>query len=102
VKKIKKIAALVSMLFLAESSLCLAGTIDAEREALARIINELSLIDQMIIDAERDKPNTPEHEFKYDSLKSDLGAVVQGIKSHLSRPVRMPKAVAPLLKEYSE
>jgi len=99
---IEKLVIFVALLLLTVPGLSIAGAEDAERAALARIIHEVNLIEQMVTDAERNKSNTSQYTFQYPSLKSDLNAIVEGIQAHLSRPSRMPKAVAPLIKNYSE
>lgn len=99
---IEKLALFVALFLLTASNFSVAGTEDAERAALARIIHEVNLIEQMVTDAERNKSNISQYTFQYLSLKSDLKAIVEGIQAHLSRPSRMPKPVAPLIKDYSE
>ncbi len=98
----KKLTILILSCLSVIPSFCYAQTEDAEREALARVISELSLINHIIDEAERKKEIYPHHQFKYDTLRSDLNEMVDGIQTHLNRPNRMPKRIAPLTTEYSE
>lgn len=73
--------------------------VDAEREALARIANELEAIEAMAREASQSAPATARVQFRYDWLIADLRLMERGIREHLDAP-RQPRPVAPLKGDY--
>ena len=73
---------------------------DAEREALARIINELELLTPLLAEAQAAADVDARIHFRYDWLKKDLARIRQGIQEHIEAPRAMPRAVAPLRGDY--
>ena len=73
--------------------------VDAEREALARIANELEAIEAMAQEASRSAPSMARVQFRYDWLIADLRLMERGIREHLDAP-RQPRPVAPLKGDY--
>lgn len=73
--------------------------VDAEREALARIANELEAIEAMAREAAQSAPSMARVQFRYDWLIADLRLMERGIREHLDAP-RQPRPVAPLKGDY--
>lgn len=79
-----------------------AETVDAdqEREALARIEQELAVIQQMTYEAERKKPNHGRVSFRYADLRRDLQSMRDGIREHVAAPRQDPRTVPALQGDY--
>ena len=73
---------------------------DAEREALARIIHELELLEPLLAEAKAAADADARIHFRYDWMKSDLERVRQGIQEHIDAPRAQPRTVAPLRGDY--
>ena len=73
---------------------------DAEREALARIIHELELLEPLLVEAKAAGDPDARIHFRYDWLKKDLERVRQGIQEHIDAPRAEPRSVAPLRGDY--
>ena len=73
---------------------------DAEREALARIVQELELLAPLLAEAEAAADPDARIHFRYDWLKKDLERVRQGIEEHIDAPRAEPRLVAPLRGDY--
>ena len=73
---------------------------DAEREALARIMRELELLDPLLAEAEAAADPDARIHFRYDWLKQDLERVRQGIAEHIDAPRAEPRIEAPLRGDY--
>ena len=73
---------------------------DAEREALARIIHELELLEPLLAEAKAAADPDARIHFRYDWLRQDLERVRQGIREHIDAPRAEPRSVAPLRGDY--
>lgn len=73
--------------------------VDAEREALARIANEIEAIEAMVREASHSAPSMARVQFRYDWLIADLRLMERGIREHLDAP-RQPRPVTPLKGDY--
>ncbi len=73
---------------------------DAEREALARIIHELELLQPLLAEAKAAADPDARIHFRYDWLRQDLERVRQGIQQHIDAPRAEPRSVAPLRGDY--
>ena len=73
---------------------------DAEREALARIVHELELLEPLLAEGEAAADPDVRIHFRYDWLKKDLQKVRRGIQEHIDAPRSEPRSVAPLRGEY--
>ncbi len=73
---------------------------DAEREALARIIHELELLQPLLAEAKAAADPDARIHFRYDWLRQDLERVRQGIREHIDAPRAEPRSVAPLRGDY--
>ena len=90
------------VLLLPFSCIATAQTEDAERSALSRLSRELALTMIIVDEAERNQPKNPEYSFRYSSLRTDIDKIIKGIETHLNRPNRVPKNIAPLFGAYSD
>jgi RAQPRD family integrative conjugative element protein len=68
---------------------------DAERGALARLIQELEALEPLIADAERHADRRARARFAYDWLRGDLERMKDGLRAHLERP-REPNEASPV------
>lgn len=101
--QIKFINSLLIFLFTAtQFNSAFAQNGDAESEALSRVVNELTLVKNVVDEAKRKKSNNPQYTFKYSVLEKDIQSIIDGINTHLNRPNRVPRTVEPLKAEYSE
>jgi len=91
-------AAPVAMLLLLAASAARADA-DSEREALARIAQELQRLQVDISQATRTADTSARVKFRYDWLEKDLELVLRGVTDHLDAP-RQPRPVAPLAGDY--
>ena len=73
---------------------------DAEREALAKIIHELSALDPLIKRAESNADQDSRIHFRYDWLRQDLKQIKNGIQSHIDSPRAQPRTFPPLRGDY--
>jgi len=73
---------------------------DAEREALARIIHELELLQPLLAEAKAAADPDARIHFRYDWLRQDLERVRRGIREHIDAPRAEPRSVAPLRGDY--
>ena len=75
---------------------------DAERAMLARLLQELTLLEPLIMRSEAEAdPDTRIH-FQYDWLRQDLDRVRAGIQAHLDAPRNTPRPVPPLRGDYRQ
>lgn len=72
---------------------------DSEREALARITNELERLSVMVADASKSADTSTRVQFRYDWLGKDIEMVKRGVEDHLDAP-RQPRPVEPLIGDY--
>jgi RAQPRD family integrative conjugative element protein len=73
---------------------------DAEREALANILHELSVVESLIGKAEAGADGDARVRFQYQWLRQDLDQVKAGIQSHLNAPRTQPRPFPPLRGDY--
>jgi RAQPRD family integrative conjugative element protein len=76
------------------------GDTDAEREALARLAQELDALAPLIAEAEAQSSPDTRIRFRYDWLRQDLDKIRQGIADHLDAPRPEPRSVPPLRGDY--
>jgi RAQPRD family integrative conjugative element protein len=72
---------------------------DAQREALARIAHELSRLEQLTTEAQRQQDVNGRVRFRFDWLGRDLALVRRGIEDHADAP-RQPRPVPVLRGDY--
>ncbi|HSV47577.1 MAG TPA: RAQPRD family integrative conjugative element protein [Ramlibacter sp.] len=72
---------------------------DSEREALARIAQELQRLQLEVAQAAKNADTTARVKFRYDWLGKDLELVLRGVTDHLDAP-RQPRPVPPLVGDY--
>lgn len=72
---------------------------DGEREALARIAQELQRLQQQVAESASSADTTARVKFRYDWLEKDLELVLRGVTDHLDAP-RQPRPVPPLAGDY--
>ena len=73
---------------------------DAEREALAKVIHELDVLEQLIKGAEANANQDSRIRFRYDWLRQDLKQIKDGIQSHIDAPRARPRSFPPLRGVY--
>ena len=73
---------------------------DAEREALARIIHELQVIESMVDKAQAQGEKDTRIRFQYQWLRQDLNQIKNGIQSHIDAPRAQPRSFPPLRGDY--
>ncbi|ASR89673.1 MULTISPECIES: RAQPRD family integrative conjugative element protein [Alcaligenes] len=91
----------VAALMLVACATVQAGDADSERESLARIENELAVVQQMVAAASRDAPPSQRVNFRYEWLINDLDVMRRGIQQHLNAPMQ-PRPVEPLRGDYRQ
>ena len=74
--------------------------VDAEREALAKIIHELNALEPLIKQAEANAVEDARIRFRYDWLRQDLKQIKDGIQSHIDAPRAQPRSFPPLRGDY--
>lgn len=72
---------------------------DAQREALARIVYEISRLEQLASDTAKQQEANSRTRFRYDWLARDLALVRRGVEDHLDAP-RQPRPVPVLRGDY--
>lgn len=72
---------------------------DSEREALARIAQELQRLQAQVAQAAHGADTSARVKFRYDWLQKDLELVQRGVTDHLDAP-RQPRPVPPLAGDY--
>lgn len=73
---------------------------ETEREALARAVQELQLIDAILADAERRIDAEARIYFDYSQLRSDLDAVKAGIAQYVDGERAQPREIPPIAADY--
>lgn len=73
---------------------------DEERAALARLMQELRLLEPLIDEAERVADRDARVQLQYSWLRSDLRKIYNGILDHLEAPRSGPRDVPPLRGDY--
>ena len=74
----------------------------AEREALARLINEIDAIESLIATAESQASPDTRIRFRYDWLRQDLERIRAGIREHIDAPRAEPRTFPPLRGDYRQ
>ena len=74
--------------------------VDAEREALAKIIHELNALEPLIKQAEANADEDVRIRFRYDWLRLDLKQIKDGIQAHIDSPRAQPRSFPPLRGDY--
>lgn len=75
---------------------------DGEREALARLIHELQLIEPLIASAESQAIPERRIRFRYDWLRQDLRRIRDGLQDHIDAPRNEPRTFPPLRGDYRQ
>lgn len=73
---------------------------DPERESLQRLADQLAKMTQLIDEAEARADPNARIQFRYETLRRDLSAVVKGIEEHVQAPRNEPRVVPPLVEDY--
>jgi RAQPRD family integrative conjugative element protein len=74
----------------------------SERDALARVVNELVALKPLIDAAEAEANPDARVRFRYDWLRADLRQVESGIQDHVDAPRVEPRAFPPLRGDYRQ
>ena len=74
--------------------------VDAEREALARLIHELETLEPLIRTAQSQADPDARIRFRYDWLRQDLARVRLGVQEHIDAPRAEPRNFPPLRGDY--
>lgn len=94
-----KTALLLPLLALALAPLVVHADADSEREALAKISNELQRLSAMVADSSKQSDPASRVQFRFDWLAKDIELVKRGVDDHLDSP-RQPRPVEALKGEY--
>ncbi|RMX08140.1 conjugal transfer protein [Corticibacter populi] len=78
-----------------------ADNLDAERERLAVIDGEITMLKQLVAKAQASAPSGQRVKFHYEWLIADLEQMQQGIRDHLNSP-RQPRPVPALHGDYRQ
>lgn len=73
---------------------------DSEREALAKLVHELTALESLIQQAESNADQDSRIRFRYEWLRQDLKQIQDGIQSHLDAPQAQPRSFPPLRGDY--
>ena len=73
---------------------------DAERESLARLIQELNALDPLMRTAESQANTDARIRFQYAWLRQDLARIRLGIEEHLNAPQAEPRRFPPIRGDY--
>lgn len=92
-------ATLLALTFIVPASLADA---DAERAMLARLLQEITLLEPLITRSEAEADPDARIRFQYDWLRQDLERVRAGIQAHLDAPRNEPRRVPPLRGDYRQ
>lgn len=76
-----------------------ADAVEAERESLAMLAQELVYLREAVREAAERAPRAARVQFRYDWLERDLELVQRGIQDHLDAP-RQPRPVPALKGDY--
>ncbi len=91
---------LIGVSFIAVQGAGVLADADAERDALAHLVQALESLEPLIVEARRAADPDARIRFQYDWLRHDLETVRRGIEAHIDGPVAEPHAVAPLRGDY--
>ena len=73
---------------------------ETEREILARVVHELTILEKLIDRAEQAAEPRARIRFRYNWLREDLERVRRGIEEHWEAPRIEPRTVTPLRADY--
>jgi RAQPRD family integrative conjugative element protein len=73
---------------------------DKERDALAKILREITVINQLLDVAEVNKNPDQRITFEYDYLRNDLEQIKLGIRQYMTDDLSMPKTIPALSGDY--
>jgi RAQPRD family integrative conjugative element protein len=95
-------AALAAVLLAVGSSAppAVAQPAESERELLARLANELSVLERLVYEAEQRAQSGDRVLFDYRSLRADLQGIRDGVRSYVTEIRPQPRIPAPLDGEY--
>lgn len=77
-----------------------AADTDAEREALAKVLHEIEMLNSLITEAEAAADPDARIRFQYAWLRADLATIRQGIEVHLKAPRQEPRTWPALRGDY--
>ena len=92
-------ATLLALAFIAPAALADA---DSERAMLARLLQEITLLEPLVARSEAEADPDARIHFQYDWLRQDLERVRAGIQAHLDAPRNTPRPVPPLRGDYRQ
>jgi len=95
----RAVATFIGLLFSGTTAL---ADLDAEREALARLIHEIEALEPVIATAESQATPEARIRFRYDWLRQDLERIRAGIQEHIDAPRNEPRQVPPLRGDYRQ
>ena len=75
---------------------------NAERQALAQLINELDALQPVIEHAQHNADQDARIRFHYDCLRTDVERIRSGIQIHLIQPRQQPRTIPPLKGDYRQ
>ena len=73
-----------------------------EREILARVVNELEVLEPLLDAAESAANPDARVQFRYDWLRADLRQVQNGVQDHIDAPRVEPRTFPPLRGDYRQ
>ena len=73
-----------------------------EREILARVVNELEVLEPLLDAAESAANPDARVQFRYDWLRADLRQVQSGVQDHIDAPRVEPRTFPPLRGDYRQ
>lgn len=71
-----------------------------EAQTLKRIVVQLEELGNLVKESEHYANPDARIKFDYQRLRYDLSQIVNGINSHVNRPVYMPRSIAPIAGNY--
>ena len=73
---------------------------DAERESLARLVQELAALEPLIHTAEAHADLDARIRFQYAWLRQDVARIRLGIEEHINAPLAAPRQFPPVRGDY--
>ena len=95
-----RMPSIVSLTVVVALSCSAQAEVSAEREALAKLLHELQLIETWIAQAEGEREKDTRIHFRYDWLRQDIASIKTGIQEHISAPHSEPRLFSPLRGDY--
>ena len=74
---------------------------EAERASLIRLVHLLDSTRPLLDQAEHNQEADTRFPVDYEQLRTDISAMREGLKRHLSRPARSPRKITPISGDYS-